>query len=196
MDPAEPARLPCCLLPYPQNKDFFGRQKELDYVTKTLSYGSLQQSRRIALWGTGGIGKSQVALEYAYQQARGLIPSAVFWVPSETMLSVAQGFIEIALRLGLPGASQDYNMNRMVVMSWMSQSSKFVLRWSQLSSSIFTNVLLRCTFPAYFRQRRKLGDNSGILSNSIERKCLDNNAKPKHNLQCFIFDGDKHIYGK
>jgi len=132
MDSAVLARQACYLLPYPRNPLFFGRQKELEYVRKALSCSSLQdsgQSKGLVLWGLAGVGKTQVAREYVYQQIETQTHDAVFWVPSKTNVEIAQGFTNIALKFSLTGASpQDHDMNRYLVMSWLRQSSEFLLR--------------------------------------------------------------------
>jgi hypothetical protein len=64
----QPAYLPCILIPFPRNKSFFGPTEVLEEMQQHLSAGDDTQSiRSVALWGTDGIGKTQIALEFAVQ---------------------------------------------------------------------------------------------------------------------------------
>jgi hypothetical protein len=119
--------LPCIILPFPRNPAFYGRgselqsiKDELDQDPKTLQY------KILALIGMGGVGKTQIALSYAYYRAD-IGTKAIFWVNAETTLAVAESYTEIAMRLQLEGAAADgaHLKNRYLVSKWFQQTSEF-----------------------------------------------------------------------
>ncbi|KAL2142256.1 hypothetical protein VTI28DRAFT_1393 [Corynascus sepedonium] len=56
---------PWFIVPYPRNESFVGRSAVLDKLKQLMLKAASQA--RVALYGLGGIGKTQIALEYAYQ---------------------------------------------------------------------------------------------------------------------------------
>ncbi|KAF4988914.1 hypothetical protein F66182_16672, partial [Fusarium sp. NRRL 66182] len=84
--------------------------------------------KSLALWGTGGVGKTQIALEYAYQRVDAGLES-VLWVNCETGLSVARSFTQIAKSLKLEGVMDDENTdkNRHLVLTWFRNTANFQL---------------------------------------------------------------------
>ncbi|ETI19374.1 hypothetical protein G647_09206 [Cladophialophora carrionii CBS 160.54] len=114
-------KLPCDTFPFPRNKHFSGRKDILAELHSELDFKpGQQQMNSWAIWGIGGIGKTQIALAYAYEQLdQGL--QAIFWVRSQTPLDIAQGFTEIAMSLQMKGAiaDGDHEQNRYLVMKWL-----------------------------------------------------------------------------
>jgi len=56
------------MVPYEQNQSFTGRDRFLEELHNQLQNPSTDQyCGRIALFGLGGIGKTQVTLEYVYR---------------------------------------------------------------------------------------------------------------------------------
>lgn len=88
-------------VPYPRNPFFTGQQGILDRL-----YTCLQQERTTALtqsWavsGLGGIGKTQIALEYVYRYRQDY--RFVFWSSAATQESLLADLMTIAERLHLP----------------------------------------------------------------------------------------------
>lgn len=68
------------LVPFPHNPDFVGRETELASLHDMLQQGkSIVGIRPTVLVGLGGIGKTQLAVEYAHAY-RADYPSGVFWL--------------------------------------------------------------------------------------------------------------------
>ncbi|MHA6760809.1 FxSxx-COOH system tetratricopeptide repeat protein [Streptacidiphilus sp. PAMC 29251] len=83
-----------------RNADFTGRAGELDRLRGRLTArGGSARDGAQALHGLGGVGKSQLALEYAYRY----LPDydLVWWIPSELPGSVTTGLAELATVLEL-----------------------------------------------------------------------------------------------
>lgn len=116
----------CSTIPYQRNHGFFGRENQL----REIDHGFLNQSsspniKTVAIWGTGGIGKSQIALEYAHQRWNSGT-SVVLWICSETEGEVAKSIREAAKTLQLDGYSEKNtpDVNRHLLLKWLQTTSK------------------------------------------------------------------------
>src|SRR5437762_14313456 len=59
------------MVPYQRNPHFTGHDELLDQLwTKLVNERPNQCNHRVALYGLGGVGKTQVALEYVYRHKR------------------------------------------------------------------------------------------------------------------------------
>ncbi|HJQ23982.1 MAG TPA: FxSxx-COOH system tetratricopeptide repeat protein [Blastocatellia bacterium] len=82
-----------------RNLNFTGREAELKALRASLLAGETAALVQ-AITGLGGVGKTQLALEYAYRH--GADYDAVWWVRSEDPLTLASDYSSLAARLGLP----------------------------------------------------------------------------------------------
>ncbi|KAI1271208.1 hypothetical protein F5Y07DRAFT_404632 [Xylaria sp. FL0933] len=123
--PADDPNLPCIYLPFPANPLFYGREDILSAIEDILKPGtSSNYVPSLALWATAGMGKTQIALEYAHRQRnRGL--NAIFWIDAEHESSRKKGFTEIANLLDLEGAgsSKEHDTNRLLVLRWLQETN-------------------------------------------------------------------------
>lgn len=119
----EAAQLPCSVLSVARNRHFFGREKTLSEIDQYLQPKKSRDGlRSMAIYGLGGVGKTQIALEYAYSKQAEL--DAVLWVPAENTLALQQGFTKIAVDgLKLPNANpQSHQENMLHVVAWLQQT--------------------------------------------------------------------------
>ncbi|KAK6334266.1 hypothetical protein TWF730_003480 [Orbilia blumenaviensis] len=85
-------------LPFPRNSTFVGRAQELRQAYEFFSESNITEAPRLfALVGTGGIGKTQVALEYAYRHRRDY--TSIFWVSAASEHGICTSFIDIIQRI-------------------------------------------------------------------------------------------------
>src|SRR5215475_11303033 len=83
------------MVPYEKNVFFIGRDDLISQIFETLSeIRTRQYNHRVALYGLGGIGKTQTALAYAYAR-RGSYDS-IFWIGGMNQASLLSGFQDIA----------------------------------------------------------------------------------------------------
>jgi tetratricopeptide (TPR) repeat protein len=82
-----------------RNATFTGRNDVLERLRDQLTGSSRAVVLPLALYGYGGVGKTQVALEYAHRYMADY--DVVWWVPSEQQELVNPAFAELAARLGL-----------------------------------------------------------------------------------------------
>jgi len=90
------------LVPYQQNPRFTGRTKLLEAL-KDKMYTDVPRhfNHRVALYGIGGVGKTQCALEYAYLNRD--VYERIYWIAATTQASLLSGFQRIAKKAQLPG---------------------------------------------------------------------------------------------
>lgn len=83
----------------PRNSNFTGREDLLDRIHRSL--GRHMQSTLIPqpLHGLGGVGKSQLAVEFAYRYQSGY--QLVWWIPADDERSIRRSLVSLARRLGL-----------------------------------------------------------------------------------------------
>ncbi|KAH8747322.1 hypothetical protein F5883DRAFT_721347 [Diaporthe sp. PMI_573] len=88
------------IIPFPRNEDVVNRDifAALDRLLPPS-----RDSQSAALWGLGGSGKTQVALEYAYRRSHDPACS-VFWVQADDETMFTQDYKKIAKKLGLAGS--------------------------------------------------------------------------------------------
>ena len=86
-------------LPFQNNCNFTGRDRELADIHNTLHSANATTSdqRVMVLHGLGGIGKTQLAIQYAYIHQKDY--TSVWWVNASTTQTLSQGFLGIAQQL-------------------------------------------------------------------------------------------------
>jgi len=87
-----------------RNKNFTGRGSLLDELRRRMT-GEVTAVLPHALQGLGGVGKTQLAIEYAYRHARDY--QVVWWIPADQPVLVRSTLAALAPRLGLTGISPE-----------------------------------------------------------------------------------------
>jgi cellulose biosynthesis protein BcsQ len=83
----------------PRNADFTGRGAGLEQLRDNLMAGGRAVVVAQALYGLGGVGKTQLALEYAYRFQADY--DLAWWVPAERTDQIVSSLAELAGRLGI-----------------------------------------------------------------------------------------------
>ncbi|GAA4699190.1 hypothetical protein Prum_089080 [Phytohabitans rumicis] len=96
-----------------RNPDFTGREDLLERLREALQSSSRAVVRPQTLQGMGGVGKTQLVLEYVYRFAADY--DIVCWVPAEQRSSVVATLAELAPRLGLPVSEDRFETARVVL---------------------------------------------------------------------------------
>ena len=112
------------MLPFGRNKDFVGRQSQLDRLIEILHTEDTEEDcQRAALVGLGGVGKTQIALECAFQLQKILPALSVFWVRASDVISFDNAYRYIGQQLEIPGLEDDKADVKKLVKSRLSQES-------------------------------------------------------------------------
>ena len=120
---AESAKLPCLMLPKVNPTKFYDRDEIIESINNYLTPDQeLNGPGSLALHGLGGVGKSYIAMKYAYSKCDEV--QAIFWVRSENAAAIEQSFTDIALRMGFDEADfQNHIGNRVLVLNWLQKTS-------------------------------------------------------------------------
>ena len=120
----------CYHVPSTLNPRFWGRKQAFTAIKEALdperSNGSL---KAFALYGMGGAGKTQIALQYA-NSSRDTY-SAILWVSAESTISMGQSFRGIAQGLGIVKSDdeiQDAVAAILKVKNWLTETRKFYVQ--------------------------------------------------------------------
>jgi tetratricopeptide (TPR) repeat protein len=98
-------------LPFRKNRHFVGRSTILEALEKKLF---IEQSEVVALLGLGGIGKTQVALQFAYSVKANKQEYSIFWVAALSEASFEKAYAELAHQLGVKKSKADEDVKDLV----------------------------------------------------------------------------------
>ena len=100
-EPRYPRSVPAVWNVPTRNPAFTGRNEALEKLREQLSGSSKVVVLPVALYGLGGVGKTQVALEYAHRYMADY--NVVWWVSAEQRDLINPAFADLAAQLGVRG---------------------------------------------------------------------------------------------
>ncbi|KAH9865613.1 hypothetical protein J1614_009198 [Plenodomus biglobosus] len=108
------------MVPFAKDDLFVGRE---DIIAKISGRRAAAPTHtRVALVGLGGVGKSQVAIEYAYRIQKIEPHMLVVWIHASDPTRFRQGYRKIADKLMLPGLEDTKADVLQLVHAWLSDS--------------------------------------------------------------------------
>jgi hypothetical protein len=136
-------------VPFARNPVFTGREnlvKHLHTHLQSMTAAALSQPQAIS--GLGGIGKTQLALEYAYRFRSAY--QAVLWVRAETVETLNASYVEIARRLQLP--QQDVQEQEVIVQAvrdWLRVTTGWLLIMDNADDLTLVQPFLPTEYPGH-----------------------------------------------
>ncbi len=123
----EPGALPpIWTVPYFRNPHFTGRETLLDDLHRTLTTGDHHAALTQTLKGLGGVGKTQLALEYVYRYSAEY--EVVAWIAAEEPTTLTRDFAGLAGELGLPEKDDpDLGAAVKAVRKWLEHHGGWIL---------------------------------------------------------------------
>ena len=127
---AERPRFPTALppvwnVPFRRNPDFTGRDEPLGSLAEALDSGGTAAVTQV-LQGAGGVGKTTLAVEYAYRQ-RGRFDT-VWWVRAEQPATLLSDLTDLAVTLAVAGADQaDQQLVVAAMRRWLDDHDRWLL---------------------------------------------------------------------
>ncbi|KAJ4159125.1 uncharacterized protein LMH87_008039 [Akanthomyces muscarius] len=113
---------PWFLVPYPRNETFVGRSTVLEILQQQILKSESQE--RVSLFGCGGVGKTQIALEYVYWLQTKHKDMSVFWVHASNSQQFRQSYAFIAQACRIPGFDDPQADVLPLVKSWLNRKDR------------------------------------------------------------------------
>jgi tetratricopeptide (TPR) repeat protein len=159
-------------IPYPRNPVFTGRQQLLTRLADTLQPGeAVALAQPQAISGLGGIGKTQLAVEYAYQHRQDY--QAILWTRADTAEALIAGYGEIAHLLDLPQKDeQDQSLVVKAVQQWLKRQIGWLLILDNADDLTLVRDLLPPTSSGHLLLTTR-AQTMGRLAQRIEVDTMD-----------------------
>ncbi|KAF2731339.1 TPR-like protein, partial [Polyplosphaeria fusca] len=113
-DRIQPRPNPSSTVPFRRDPHFVDRQILAEIDSRTH-----QPASRLALVGLGGVGKSQLAVEYSYRIREQSPTTWVFWIHASSTARFIEGYRKVAKRVQLPRWDHPDVDILMLVYSWL-----------------------------------------------------------------------------
>lgn len=165
--PARP--LSCWMVPYRRNPLFTGRSALLELLHERLQEPVLPSPRLpLAVTGLGGMGKTQVVVEYAYQYRSSY--QAILWMRAETFETLLVDCQTALDLLGVPGTTlQSPRLALVAIKNWLAASSGWLLILDNVEDATLLDTLL----PTEYGGQILLTTRAHTLGSFIDPVALD-----------------------
>ena len=118
------------IIPFTRNTKFIGREEIIKKVEEKFS----QNESRVALCGLGGVGKTQIALEYAIRLKERSPSISVFWVFASNKSRFEEAYKRIASTCSIPG-HRDPDVNVLqIVRDWLERT--YPCKWLMIIDNV------------------------------------------------------------
>ncbi|KAJ5532275.1 hypothetical protein N7494_008827 [Penicillium frequentans] len=154
-EPETDRKSPSYIVPRLSNRHFTGRTQTLEELQQRLFIQA--DTSMLALFGLGGIGKTQVALQLADWVIKNRPEFSVFWVPALSLQTFEQACSRIAKKVGIQHPSDDECESAMdLVYDYLSSSAAG--KWLFIVDNADDHDLLFNKLGQYF----PVSENNGV----------------------------------
>lgn len=117
------------MVPFERNRLFTGREDLLRKLHEQLHHHHMiTLSQRQAISGLGGIGKTQLAIEYIYRHYQEY--RTILWAYANSTEALSSSYVAFAEKLGLP---EYHEQNQLLIIqavkNWLQENSGWLLIW-------------------------------------------------------------------
>ncbi|CRG92827.1 hypothetical protein PISL3812_09898 [Talaromyces islandicus] len=110
---------PSSTVPFERDEKFVGREDIITSIKNAIQGRTGWTSKRAALVGLGGVGKSQIAIEYTYRVRESAPNTWIFWVHASNITRFEQGYRDIATVAKVPGCDDPKSDILQLVHKWL-----------------------------------------------------------------------------
>jgi tetratricopeptide (TPR) repeat protein len=136
-----PPQFPLYHIPYRYNAFFTDRKDILDTLTTSFTSAQTSHTPVLALKGIGGIGKTQIALEYSYRSSN--LYQAVLWLNASSRDVLSTEVDTLADRLALPGKDRmDEQELFTAVKRWLQDHPAWLLVLDQIEDMSLVDLIV------------------------------------------------------
>jgi tetratricopeptide (TPR) repeat protein len=111
------------IVPFQRNLRFTGRESQLTKLGEKIFVRG--QTTKVAIFGLGGIGKTQLVLELVYRVREKNKNCLVIWIPATNMESLHQAYIDTARQLSIPGWENGKTDVKRLVQEYLGKESAY-----------------------------------------------------------------------
>jgi tetratricopeptide (TPR) repeat protein len=135
-------------VPYPRNPFFTGRNELLRDLRQSLHAGrTVAVTQPVAVHGLGGVGKTQLAVEYAFAHHKEY--DAVLWAVADSAETASANFAALVKPLGLPEAeAREQPAQVVAVQRWLQGRDRWLLVFDSVDSPEAERAVLDLLPPA------------------------------------------------
>ncbi|KAF8248525.1 TPR-like protein [Wilcoxina mikolae CBS 423.85] len=115
------------MVPFARNMQFIGKNGQTSPLKERLDGGNRRGHQRLALWGLGGVGKTQDVLDFVYEYEG--TQKSVFWIHAASKLRFEQDYRKLAQLVGIAGNNDPKQDIKPLVKCWFESphSSEWIL---------------------------------------------------------------------
>ncbi|WP_165423853.1 FxSxx-COOH system tetratricopeptide repeat protein [Ktedonosporobacter rubrisoli] len=134
-------KLPMCHCSYRQNAFFTDRETILEAVSSSFTFAQTRQPRILTLNGLGGIGKTQIALEYLHRTSH--LYRSIVWLNSSSRETLSTEVSNLAEKLGLPERDHaDEGQLFAAVKDWLQNQTSWLLVLDHLDDLALIDLIV------------------------------------------------------